>query len=388
MKLAGVKVVDLSLFLPGPHLSMMMADHGAEVIKIEPPNGEPVRQVGLEKNGHSVWFRNTHRGKQSLCLNLKDPTAKEVLLKLCDEADVLIEAFRPGAVERLGIDYQTLKARNPRLIYCSISAYGQTGPKRLLPAHDLSIQADSGTVFINEGRDGVPAMPAMPVADMAGSLMALSGILMALLGREHSGQGDYLDISMQDSLVAWLPNALGPVLAENRSPQPKHERSWGGAAMYQIYETCDQQFLTLGGSEIKFATNLLTALGREDLIALCLQPPGPAQNPVKDFLRLTFSGKTLAEWTSWFANVDVCWAPVRNLHEAIYEQHLEVRGMLLRDEQDNEHLGTAIKFSEQPAKINFDLPSQGQNNREILMSIGYEVSDIDDLIQSGALIVG
>ena len=131
MKLEGVKVLDLSLFLPGPHLSMMMADHGADVIKVEPPSGEPVRAVGLSKNGETVWFRNTHRGKRSLCLNLKDAEAKEVLLKLCEEADVFIEAFRPGAVERLGIDYATIKARNPGIVYCSISAYGQTGPKRL-----------------------------------------------------------------------------------------------------------------------------------------------------------------------------------------------------------------------------------------------------------------
>ncbi|GAB3096555.1 CoA transferase [Aestuariicella hydrocarbonica] len=385
MKLEGIKVIDLSLFLPGPHLSMMMADHGAEVIKVEPPAGEPVRQVGLSKDGETVWFRNTHRNKQSLCLNLKLPEARDVLLKLCAEADIFIEAFRPGAVERMGLDYDTLKAINPGLIYCSISAYGQTGSKRLLPAHDLSIQADSGTVSINEGADGQPAMPGMPVADMAGSLMALSGILMALYRRTQTGEGDYLDISMQDSLVAWLPNVMGPVFAEQRSPVVKHERSWGGAALYGIYRTADDQFLSLGGSEVKFAVNLLTALDRADLAELCKQPPGPVQDPVKDFLRQTFASQTLAYWTDWLQPVDVCWAPVRSLHEAIHEPHLVEREMLVVDERGNEHLGIPIKFLQEPGQLQFNLPQLGQHNREILMQLGYSDGHIDRLMAAKAV---
>lgn len=386
MKLEGIKVIDLSLFLPGPHLSMMMADHGAEVIKVEPPTGEPVRQVGLRKDGESVWFRNTSRNKQSLCLNLKRPEARDALLKLCAEADIFIEAFRPGAVERMGLDYETLKAINPGIIYCSISAYGQTGSKRLMPAHDLSIQADSGTVFINEGADGQPAMPGMPVADMAGSLMALSGILMALYRRTQTGEGDYLDISMQDSLVAWLPNVMGPVFAEQRSPVVKDERSWGGAAMYGIYRTADDQFLTLGGSEVKFAVNLLTALGRADLAELCKQPPGPVQDPVKAFLRQTFAGQTLAYWSEWLEPIDVCWAPVRGLHEAVHESHLAEREMLVVDDRGNEHLGIPIKFLQEPGQLHFDLPRLGQHNRDILSQLGYSDSDIDHLIAEKALI--
>jgi crotonobetainyl-CoA:carnitine CoA-transferase CaiB-like acyl-CoA transferase len=386
MKLEGVKVLDLSLFLPGPHLSMMMADHGADVIKVEPPSGEPVRAVGLSKNGETVWFRNTHRGKRSLCLNLKDADAKEVLLKLCEEADVFIEAFRPGAVERLGIDYATIKARNPGIVYCSISAYGQTGPKRLSPAHDLSVQADSGTVFLNEGLDGQPCSPAMPVADMAGSLMALSGILMALLRRVETGEGDYLDISMQDSLVAWLPNALGPVFAEQRSPVVKDERSWGGSAMYQVYRTADDQFLTLGGSEVKFAINLLTALGREDLIEYCKVPPGPGQRPLVAFFTETFAGESLAHWESFLSGVDVCWSPVRDLHSAIHEPHLKEREMLLEDGDGNEHLGLPIKFANEPGAPEFALPRLGEHNAAVLREAGYTDSQIEQLAEAGALV--
>lgn len=388
MKLEGIRVVDLSQFLPGPHLSMMMADHGAEVIMVEPPSGEPVRNVGLRQADGAIWFRNVARGKKSLCLNLKNEDGKQALLKLLDSADVVIEAFRPGVVDRLGIGYDIVKASNPKVVYCSISAYGQTGPKRLQPAHDLSIQADSGLVSVNEGMDGQPASPGVPCADMAASLMALSGILMALVARERTERGDYLDISMQDALVAWTPNVMGPVFAEDRPPVVKHERSWGGAAMYQLYRTRDDRHLSLGGSEPKFAKNLLAALGREDLYPLCLEPPGPVQNPVKQFLRETFATKTLAEWDAWFAGVDVCYAPVRNLHEALTEDHLQERKMVLKDEQGFRHLGVPIKYRAEPAQPVLALPGQGQHNRELLLSLGYSDSDIDRLLSEKALVDG
>ena len=217
MKLEGLKVLDLSLFLPGPHLTMMMADHGADVIKIEPPQGEPVRSVGLRQNGHSVWFRNTHRNKRCITLNLKMAEARTAFLALARDADVIVEAFRPGIVDRLGVGYAAVSAINPRIVYCSISAFGQHGPLSQSPAHDLAVQAEAGLLSVNLGADGQPAMPGLPAADMAASLMALSGILMALLRREQTGRGDYLDIAMYDSLLAWTPNVMGPVFAEDRA---------------------------------------------------------------------------------------------------------------------------------------------------------------------------
>lgn len=377
MKLDGIRVLDLSLFLPGPHFTMMMADHGAEVIALEPPGGEPVRQVGLQQNGEAVWFRNVFRGKKSINLNLKSDAGKAAFLKLCETVDVIVEAFRPGVVERLGIDYNAIKAINPGIVYCSISAYGQTGPKRLNPAHDLSIQADSGAVSLNLGTDGQPAQPAMPVADMAGSLMAFSGVLMALLKCQKSGVGDYLDISMQDSFVAWYANVMGPPFAENRSPEPKLERSWGGAAMYNIYQTSDKKHLTLGGSEVKFAVNLLTALGREDLIALCKQPPGNVQNPVKHFFKETFAAQPLEYWQSFLSKLDVCWSPVRSLNEAIRDEHLSEREMLLTDKQGNHHLGVPIKYQNEPAQPTFTLPAFSQDTRSVLLTLGYSEQDIN-----------
>lgn len=388
MKLEGIRVVDFSQFLPGPHLSMMMADHGADVILVEPPGGEPVRRIGLSIDGDSVWFGNVSRGKRSISVNLKQAEARELMLKLLDQADVLIEAFRPGVMERLGLGYKAVKARNPRIVYCSISAYGQTGPKRLKPAHDLSIQADSGVVSINEGLDGAPTNPAMPCADMAASLMALSGILMALLRRERGGAGDYLDISMQDALIAWTPNVMGPVFAERRPPEPKHERSWGGSAFYRLYRTRDGRHLSLGGSELAFARNLLTALGREDLIELCALPPGPAQDPVKQFLEQTFATRTLAEWDQFLRDIDVCYAPVRDLFEAIHEPHLQAREMLLHDEDARPHLGVPIKFSEEPARPVLVLPRQGEHAAELLASLGYDDATIEDYFERGVLIRG
>ncbi|SEK81607.1 Crotonobetainyl-CoA:carnitine CoA-transferase CaiB [Colwellia chukchiensis] len=385
MKLEGIKVLDLSLFLPGPHFTMMMADHGAEVISLEPPGGEPVRHVGLKQQGESVWFRNVFRGKKSINLNLKSAEGKAAFFKLCQSVDVMVEAFRPGVVDRLGIGYEDVKAVNPGIIYCAISAYGQTGPKRLSPAHDLSIQADSGAVSINEGPDGQPAQPAMPVADMAGSLMAFSGVLMAIIRKQQTGLGDYIDISMQDSLVAWYANVMGPSFAEQRSPVPKEERSWGGAAMYNIYKTADSQYLTLGGSELKFAYNLLTALcdddaQRNELYECCKLPPGAKQSKVKDFFREKFISKSLAQWTEILANVDVCWAPVRDLHAAMQEAHLQQREMLLTDEKGNSHLGVPIKYKNEPAAPTFTLPKFSEHTKSTLLSIGYSENEIEEML--------
>jgi crotonobetainyl-CoA:carnitine CoA-transferase CaiB-like acyl-CoA transferase len=386
MKLDGIRVLDLSLFLPGPHFSMMMADHGAEVISLEPPGGEPVRNIGLKQNEESVWFRNVYRGKKSININLKSEEGKQAFFKLCETCDVIIEAFRPGVVERLGIDYNAVKAINPSIVYCSISAYGQTGPKRLNPAHDLSIQADSGAVSINEGLDGQPAQPAMPVADMAGSLMAFSGVLMALISQKNTGEGDYLDISMQDSLVSWYANVMGPPFSENRSPAPKEERSWGGSAMYNLYKTSDNKSLTLGGSEIKFAHNLLVALGREDLVELCKLPPGKDQDPVKHFLQKTFVKQPLNYWQTFLENVDVCWAPVRELNEAIRDEHLVHREMFLTDTDGNNHLGVPIKFKNEPAEPNFDLPSFSGDTESILLSLGYSLESIKKMKKNKVII--
>ena len=244
--------VGLSQFLPGPHLTMTMADHGASVIMVEPKNGvgEPVRAMGARMpDGTAVWFRNIARGKRSLALDLKDAGDKAAFLKLAAEADVIVEAFRPGVVKRLGIDYDTVAARNPRIVYCAISAFGQQGPWRDKPSHDLGVQALAGTLDLSRGfSDDKPNMPNLVAADLASSLTALSAILMALLAREKTGKGDYIDIAMYDSLLAWTPNITGTVFAEGKAPVPHEMRNYGGQAMNRIYETKDDQYIVLAGS--------------------------------------------------------------------------------------------------------------------------------------------
>jgi crotonobetainyl-CoA:carnitine CoA-transferase CaiB-like acyl-CoA transferase len=377
MKLEGVKVLDLSMFLPGPHLTMMMADHGAEVIRIEPPSGEPSREIGKRQGDMTVWFHNTHRNKKSVVLDLKNVAAVQALLRLARDADVLLESFRPGAADRLGLGYEAIRKVNPRIVYCSISAFGQTGPNAGRVAHDLSIQAESGTVGLNRGSDGRPTLPSVPVADMAGSLMALSGILMALLRREKTGEGDRIDISMQDSLVAWTVNMVSPVFAEQRELDPSSERSLGGAAFYNLYRCADGRELSLGGSEIKFVTNLLTALGRPDLIELCRLPPGRGQDPVRDFLRATFASQPLAHWIETLSRLDVCWAPVQGFREALLSEHLAARGMVMEFAGGQTHLGIPIKFTNEPGEIRPTAPQPGEHTASVLRAAGLSEAELE-----------
>jgi len=358
-----VRVLDLSLFLPGPMLTLMMADHGADVIKVEPAGeGEPTRNLGAEKNGAAVWFRNTHRGKRSIQLDLKAQAGQAAFWALARDADVLIEAFRPGVVDRLGVGYDAVRAVNPRIVYCSISAFGQDGRYRVRPAHDLAVQALAGMVAQTEGFDGKPAPPGMAAADALSSLTALSGVLMALLRARETGVGDYVDVAMLDSLLAWTPNLTSRMFATGEPLIPKHERSFGGQAMNAIYETSDGQWIVLGGSEMKFARNLLEGLGRLDLLDYADLPPGPGQDPLRAFFRETFKTRTRAAWEMWFDGRDVCFAPVRTLKEAFDDPAAREREMIAFDEDGSEIVGTPIKFREEPARIDPRLPRLNEHH--------------------------
>jgi len=388
MKLDGFRVLDLSLFLPGPHLTMMMADHGADVIKLEPfHEGEPVRHIGWWQEGskHSVWFRNTHRGKRSLKLNLKAPEGKELFFRLVDHVDVIVEAFRPGVVDRLGVGWAAVKARNPKVVYCSISAFGQSGPYRDKPAHDVAIEAMTGYLAVNEGQDGKPAMPHVPAADMIASQMAFAAILMALLRRTKTGLGDYIDLSMHDALLSWTPNNTGPVFAEHRANVPKMERSWGGAAMYNIYPTRDGKWIVLGGSEIKFAENLFNALGRPEFIEHCRKQPGADQIPAKQFLTETFATRSLAEWVEFLTPLDVCWAPLKNLKDAFDDPNTWAREMRVKDPDGFDHIGIPMKFTEEPGRIDFKLPDFGEHSKDIAAELGYSADQIAALASKGVI---
>jgi crotonobetainyl-CoA:carnitine CoA-transferase CaiB-like acyl-CoA transferase len=377
MKLEGIKVLDLSLFLPGPLLTQMMADHGAEVIKLEPINGgEPNRGIGPKRDGMSVYFANTHRGKKSVQINLKTDEGREMALKLAARADVVVEAFRPGVVNRLGVSYEDVKARNPGVVYASLSAFGQTGPYVKKPAHDLATEGYAGILSTNLGFDGKPAIPAIPNADMLTSMMGLSAVLMALLRRKDTGRGDYIDLAMMDSLIACVPNNLGTVFADRLPPVVKEERTWGGYAMYNIYETKDDKYIVLGASEIHFAVNVLTKMGRTDLIPSCEPPPGPSQNPAREFFTETFRSQPQAYWISWFEDVDAAFAPVNNLRQGVDDPQIRAREMIVEDSEGREHIGIPIKFTDEPGNINFIAPRLGAHNEEVALTLGYSEEEI------------
>lgn len=369
MKLEGLRVLDLSRFLPGPYIGMMMADHGADVIKVESREGEPTRQLGPDVGGQTVYFRNTQRGKRSCVLDLKSRDGLDGFHELARSSDVIIESFRPGVARNLGIDYGRIRAINPRIVYCALSAFGQTGPRARRPSHDLGAQAISGVLSLSRDARGRPTMPSLPMADISLALTALSGILMALLRRERTGEGDFLDVSMLDTLMTWTPPIAHDVFERGVPPTLANERLYGGAAFYNIYDTADGKFIVLSGSEHKFAENLLTALGRPDLIPLCKQPAGPVQDPVRAFLAETFATKTRDEWDAWLATLDVCYAPVNDLAEGLLQPHLREREMILEGPDGTLRIGTPIKFAAEPGRVAERGPEPGEHTQETLRSL-------------------
>lgn len=342
-KLSGVKVVDLSVFLPGPMMTVMMADQGAEVWKVEAPAGDPAREQAPYEAGQSVWFRNLNRGKRSVVLDLKSTEGKAYLWQLIESADVFVEGFRPGVMARLGFDYAAVAARNPRIVYCSISAFGQEGELSHHPAHDMAVQALAGFMSVNDGPDGAPVVPGVAASDMAAGLTALSATLMALYAARESGRGDYIDCAMFDSLLPWCVHTAGSAIAGGAAPRSDSQRSLGGAGFYQVYRTKDDQHLVLGGRELKFAANLLEALGRSDLYPIADRPAGE-QTELIAFLRDTFLTRTRDEWVSWFADKDVAFSPVLDFREALDQPHVAERGLWIEHDGAH-HIAPAIRFA-------------------------------------------
>ena len=376
MKLEGITVIDLSLFLPGPAATQMMADHGARVIKVENPRApEPTRSAASfpwQQGGETVMLRNTQRGKESIALDLKSEAGKAALRELIKGADVMVEAFRPGVMARLGFDQETVRELNPRLVYCSISAFGQTGPWRDRPAHDTATVAAAGVLSLScspEAPNGGPAIVGVAMSDMLSSYLALSGVLMALLRRETTGLGDYLDISMHESVLAASPNILGPVFGGDEAPDRFNERSHGGGAMLNVYRTADDRFLALGGGEHKFVQALFEGLGRPEFIEPVCGPAGAGHRDAIDFLRASFATRTLAEWEAWFAGRDICWSPVLDLKEAWEQEHVKERQMRVTDDEGNHHVGIPIKFTQEAGTIRPKPPKMGADSVQILSEL-------------------
>lgn len=342
-KLRGVKVVDLSVFLPGPMMTVMMADQGAEVWKVESPGGDPAREQAPFENGQSVWFRNLNRGKKSVVLDLKSAAGKARLWELVEAADVFVEGFRPGVMQRLGFDYAAVSARNPRIVYCSISAFGQEGELSHHPAHDMAVQAMAGFLSVNDGPDGTPVVPGVAASDMAAGLTALSATLMALYAARATGRGDFIDCAMFDSLLPWCAHTAGSAIADGPAPRSDSQRSLGGAGFYQVYETADGRHVVLGGRELKFVKNLLTALDRMDLYPIAERPAGE-QGELIEFLRETFTQRSRDEWVDWFADKDVAFSPVLDFREAFDQPHVAERGLLVEGNGSHQ-IAPAIRYA-------------------------------------------
>ncbi len=346
-RLAGLRVLDLTLFLPGPMVGLMLTDQGADVLKIEPPGGDPARAMAPFEAGQSVWFRNLNRGKQAETIDLKSDAGRARLWSLIDGADVLLEGFRPGAMARLGFAPQEVLARNPRIVVASLSAFGQDGPLSHHPAHDLGAWALSGFLSVNDAPDGTPVVPGVPAADMALGLTACSAVLMALLARERGGQGAIIDCAMLDSLLPWSAHVAGPALVAGAPVRSAGQRSLGGHALYRPYACADGRHIVLCGREEKFARTLLCDLGRPDLLALARLEPGPAQAPLHRFLEACFAARTRDQWVEWFQGRDIAFAPVLTFAEAFAQPHVAHRGLVQRHEGAH-HLAPAIRFADDP----------------------------------------
>ena len=313
--LRGIRVLDLSRLLPGPFLTMVLADMGADVVKVEDPRiGDYLRAIPPAKGGVSGRYLAVNRGKRSIALDLKAPAQRDAFLAMVERADVVVESFRPGVLDKLGIGYAQLAARNPKLVVCSISGYGQTGPYALRAGHDLDYIALAGVLGMTGAAHGAPMMPGVQIADLAGgALWGATAILAALVGRERTGKGAYLDISMTEGAMALLAAELGN-LDCGAHPTRGVETLNGGLACYGIYRTKDDRYLAVGALEPKFWIALNQAIGRTPNVAELVGNP-QQQAATRADLAAIFATRTAAEWNAALAESDCCVELVLELDE-------------------------------------------------------------------------
>jgi crotonobetainyl-CoA:carnitine CoA-transferase CaiB-like acyl-CoA transferase len=387
----GIRILDLSRLLPGPLCSMLFADFGADVIKIEDPKGgDYIRQwppfVGKSSGFHVVLNRN----KRSLTLNLRDPRGREIFLKLVRSADVVLESFRPGVMEKLGIGYETLKSENPRLIYCSITGYGREGLRARRAGHDINYLAVSG-VLSYSGKNGEPVLPGVQIGDIGGgSLLAAFGITTALYRREKTGEGDFVDVSMTDGLLLFHALRWGKFLADGKVPKPGDDMLNHGLACYNVYPTKDGRYMSLGALEPQFWKAFCQAVGHPEWDTPAYFEPGPHQKELMKAITDIFMERTQAEWIEFFSRVDCCCEPVRNLDEVINDEELVARGLVVN--MIHEHygayrqLGSVLRCANVRATIRSHAPELGEHTEEILMQeLGMSGSEISSLKDQGVI---
>ncbi|WP_458413496.1 CaiB/BaiF CoA transferase family protein [Schinkia sp. CFF1] len=373
--LESIRVLDLTRLLPGPYCTMLLADFGAEVIKIEEPNlGDYARWEEPKVGKDSAIFSSLNRNKKSVTLNLKSEKGKEIFVELVKTADVVVESFRPGVMDRLGLGYEKLKDLNPKLIYCAITGYGQTGPYAHLPGHDINYLSYAGVLDLNGERKQTPVVPPIQIADIGGgSLMAVIGILMAVISRKNTGKGQFVDISMLDGVVSWLQTLLPNYLVNHESPIRGELALSGEKAAYGVYETKDQRYISVGALEAKFWEAFCNAIGREDFISLLDAPPGK-QDVIKIEIANIMKKETLRQWLEIFKNYETCVSPVLTIEEMTKNPQILARQMVQQCPDMVEggmgHIGIPIKLSETPGSIYSKAPELGEHNHEILAELG------------------
>jgi alpha-methylacyl-CoA racemase len=394
LPLEGLRVLDLSRLLPGGFCSLLLADFGADVVKVEDTGmGDYVRwsppfYEGADQTAKGALFLALNRGKRSIRLDLKTDAGKDVLLRLVRHADVLLESFRPGVLDRLGVGYERLKQENPRLVYCAITGYGQDGPNRDRSGHDMNYLGLNGILGLTGEGDGPPVQAAGQIADIGGGAqMAAIGIFVALQERERSGAGQLVDCSMFDGALSWLALVAAEALASGRAPGRGQLQLAGALTCYRPYR-CADGYVTLGALEPKFWQAWCEGVGRQDLRDHAFDPPGSeAHRAVTEI----FAGRTREEWRQFASEHDCCLEPVLGLDEVLESQLVSEREMVVELEQPGaarpvKLLGAPIKLDRTPADPSrAPGPALGEHTDDVLAGAGFSADEIASLHESGAV---
>jgi len=391
--LTGITILDLSRLLPGPYCSMILADLGANVIKIESHLlGDPTRMVPPHVGAQSCYFLSVNRNKKSIALNLRRAAGRQVFLEMAREADVIIEGFRPGRAKRLGIGYEDVQALKPDIVYCSLSGYGQDGPLRDRPGHDINYAALAGLLDLLSlpGKEGV--LPGVQLADMAGALFAAIGILAALGARDRRGEGAYVDASMFDGALSLATFAAAPLMGEEPLSDPRLEYLTGSFPCYNVYRTKDERRMTLGALEPVLWSDFCEAIGRRDLVPKQF-PHESEREAVISELQHVFVERTRAEWIEFLSDKNLACEPVNTIEEALSSPQVRERGMLW--EMDHPTAGRlkqiglplrsvlstseGLRSSPDEPRTAALPPLLGQHTVEILQGLGYDDQAIEEL---------
>ncbi|MEX2194333.1 MAG: CaiB/BaiF CoA-transferase family protein [Thermoleophilaceae bacterium] len=380
--LTGVRVLDLTRLLPGGFATALLSDLGAEVVKIEQPRiGDYMRWKEPRYGGTSAQSWITDRGKRSLAIDLKNPRGADAFKRLIADADLLVESFRPGVMARLGLGYEDVRDLNPRLVYCSISGYGQDGPAAQEAGHDINYIGRAGVLSITGTADR-PAIPGVQVADLGGgALMSLVGMLSALVHARVTGEGDHVDVSMTDGAFAWLSVQLGIHFATGKSPGREAVLLNGGFPCYNVYECADGRWLTVGAIEDQFFKALCDGVGRPDLVPTHMDPEAVGT------WRALFLQQPRDEWLNLLAGTDACVGPVNDFAEAAADPQLRHRRMVVETEdaggERRRQLGPPIKLLNRPPAVHSPPPRLGEHTEAYLSEAGIRRDELAGLLRDG-----